>query len=59
MIFLLLDRSGKKEVETSKIISDLNQKISLNNSLFEIIEKLGVIAKDSYSAFSIGEIFVF
>ncbi|AYE36537.1 mevalonate kinase [Borrelia turcica IST7] len=50
--FYFLIGAVKREVETSKIISDLNQKISLNNSLFEIVEELGVIAKDSYSAFS-------
>ncbi|UER67836.1 mevalonate kinase [Borrelia sp. BU AG58] len=49
--FYFLVGAVRREVETSRIISDLNHKIALNNRLFEIIEELGSVARDSYSAF--------
>ncbi|UGQ16343.1 mevalonate kinase [Borrelia sp. RT5S] len=49
--FYFLIGAVRREIETSKIISNLNHRISLNNKLFEIIEELGSITKSSYSAF--------
>ncbi|WP_445436121.1 mevalonate kinase [Candidatus Borreliella tachyglossi] len=49
--FYLLIGAVKREIETSRIISDLNCRIASDNSLFEIISKLGCLVKDAYSAF--------
>ncbi|WP_024653360.1 mevalonate kinase [Borrelia persica] len=46
----------KRECDTSKIISDLNYRISIDNSQFDVIEKLGYIAEDSYNAFKMQDI---
>ncbi|ACH93620.1 mevalonate kinase [Borrelia duttonii] len=50
--FYFLVGAVKRECETSKIISDLNYKISVENNQFDIIERLGYIVEDSYAAFN-------
>ncbi|AHE62998.1 mevalonate kinase [Borrelia parkeri] len=50
--FYFLIGAVRRECTTNKIISDLNYRFSLDNSQFEIIEKLGCIVKNSYVAFN-------
>ncbi|AHH03685.1 Mevalonate kinase [Borrelia nietonii YOR] len=49
--FYFLIGAVKRECTTNKIISDLLYRISLDNNQFEIIKKLGCVARDSYVAF--------
>ncbi|AHH08657.1 mevalonate kinase [Borrelia anserina] len=49
--FYFLIGAVRRESATDDIISDLNHKISINKRQFEMIEKLGLVARDSYVAF--------
>ncbi|ATQ14569.1 Galactokinase [Borrelia miyamotoi] len=49
--FYFLIGAVRRECVVSKIISDLNYRISLDNGQFEIIKKLGYIVRDSCVAF--------